>query len=59
METLMNFRTKHDRIIDEIQRRGLRLEEYPRSVRVVGSGVDIRASRLTYLNLDDLKPVRD
>ena len=58
MDTL-NFLTKKDRILAEIQRRGLRLEEYPRSVRVIGSGVDIRATRLTFLNLDDLKPVRD
>lgn len=48
--------SKEKQILAEIRRRGLRLEEYPHCVRVRGRGVDLTASKLHYIDLDNLAP---
>ncbi|MBN9461155.1 MAG: hypothetical protein J0H00_08000 [Burkholderiales bacterium] len=41
----------------EIAQRGLRIEQHGKAVRVVGVGVDVMASRLTYITVRDLEPI--
>lgn len=48
--------TRRERLIAQIQKRGLRLEQYPLHVRVVGPGVDLLAVKLELINVADLHP---
>jgi hypothetical protein len=48
--------TKTDRLLEAIERQGLKLERFPASVRVRGRGIDVSARRLEDLDLKDLLP---
>lgn len=48
--------TRRERLIAKIEKRGLRIEEYPMHVRVTGPGVDLLASSLEWIKPEDLHP---
>lgn len=55
-ERAINRPGRRERILAQIQRRGLRLEQYPRHVRVVGPGVDVLAAAVELIQVADLDP---
>ncbi len=47
---------KHERILAEIARRGLKVEHRSKCIRVYGQGIEVLAVRLEEISKADLRP---